>query len=225
MFGTKKKANSNENIIDETIADKSKFVTVGFSVFLVSILLFFILEIFTSSKISTQNAILKKGGGAEEKSREILMQIALKGKDVKDLEYKYIKEIMQFMSPTEFQEFKNSISTLANPLNVQINSLNEIESKKLDIYEIYAIEYEFLSKYENFIQLKSKLSETNFKINLVEETIQRYSPKSDKILANGIIHAYVFENKEDLLKKNEKLIEQQKIIEEKEAKKKASSKN
>jgi len=225
MFGKKKKNASNENIIDETIADKSKFVTVGFGALAVSILLFFILEISTSIKISTQNTTLKKGGGAEEKSREILMKIALKGKNVKDLEYKYIKEIMQFMSPKEFQEFKNSISTLANPLNVQINSLNEIESRKLDIYEIYAIEYEFLSKYENFIQLKSKLSETNFKINLVEETIQRYSPKSDKILANGIIHAYVFENKEDLLKKNEKLIEQQKIIEEKEAKKKASSKN
>ena len=225
MFSKKKKSTSNENIIDETIADKSKFVTVGFGTLAVSILLFFILEISTSVKISTQNATLKKGGGAEEKSREILMQIALKGKNVKDLEYKYIKEIMQFMSPKEFQEFKNSISTLANPLNVQINSLNEIESKKLDIYEIYAIEYEFLSKYENFIQLKSKLSETNFKINLVEETIKRYSPKSDKILANGIIHAYVFENKEVLLKKNEKLIEQQKIIEEKEAKKKVSSKN
>ena len=93
------------------------------------------------------------------------------------------------------------------------------------IYEIYAIEYEFLSKYENFIQLKNKLSETNFKINLVEETIVRYSPKSDKILANGIIHAYVFKNKEDLLAKNKKLIEQQKIIEEKEAQKKASSEN
>ena len=225
MFSKKKKSTSNENIIDETIADKSKFVTVGFGALAVSILVFFILEIYTSTKISTQNAILQKSGGAEEKSREMLMQIALKGKDVKDLEYKYIKEIMNFMSPKEFQEFKNNISTLANPLNVQINSLNETESKKLDIYEIYAIEYEFLSKYENFIQLKSKLSETNFKINLVEETIQRYSPKSDKILANGIIHAYVFENKEDLLKKNEKLIEQQKIIEEKEAKKKVSSKN
>ena len=225
MFGKKKKADSNENIIDETIADKSKFVTVGFGTLVVSILLFFILEIFTSSKISTQNAILKKGGGAEEKSREILMQIALKGKDVKDLEYKYIKEILQFMSPTEFQEFKNSISTFANPLNVQINSLNEIESKKLDIYEIYAIEYEFLSKYENFIKLKIKLSEINFKINLVEETIKRYSPKSDKILANGVIHAYVFKDKDNLLKKNEQLIERQKIIEEKEAEKKASSKN
>ena len=225
MFGKKKKDASNEDIIDETIADKSKFVTVGFGALVASVFLFIILEIYTSVKISTQKIVLKKDGGAEEKSREILMQIALKGKNVKDLEYEYIKEIMKFMSPTEFQEFKNNISALASPLNVQINSLNEIESEKLDIYEIYAIEYEFLSKYENFVQLKNKLSEINFKINLVEETIKRYSPKSDKILANGVIHAYVFKDKDDLLKKNEKLIEQQKIFEEKEAEKKASSKN
>ena len=225
MFGKKKKDTSNENIIDETIADQSKFVTVGFGVLVVSILLFFILEIFTTVKISTQNTALSKDRGAEEKSKGMLMKIALKGKEVRDLEYQYIKEIMKFMSPTEFQEFKNNISTLASPLNVQINSLNEIESKQLDIYEIYVIEYEFLSKYENFVQLKNKLSEINFKINLVEETIKRYSPKSDKILANGIIHAYVFKDKDNLLKKNEKLIEQQKILEEKEAEKKASSKN
>ena len=225
MFGKKKKDTSNENIIDETIADQSKFVTVGFGVLVVSILLFFILEIFTTVKISTQNIALSKDRGAEEKSKGMLMKIALKGKEVRDLEYQYIKEIMKFMSPTEFQEFKNNISTLASPLNVQINSLNEIESKQLDIYEIYVIEYEFLSKYENFVQLKNKLSEINFKINLVEETIKRYSPKSDKILANGVIHAYVFKDKDNLLKKNEKLIEQQKIIEEKEAEKKASSKN
>ena len=225
MFGKKKKDTSNENIIDETIADQSKFVTVGFGVLVVSIFLFFILEIFTTVKISTQNIALSKDRGAEEKSKGMLMKIALKGKEVRDLEYQYIKEIMKFMSPTEFQEFKNNISTLASPLNVQINSLNEIESKQLDIYEIYVIEYEFLSKYENFVQLKNKLSEINFKLNLVEETIKRYSPKSDKILANGIIHAYVFKDKGNLLKKNEKLIEQQKILEEKEAEKKASSKN
>ena len=225
MFGIKKKDATNENIIDETIADKSKFVTVGFGVLAVSILTFFVIEIFTSAKISNQNRVLLKYGGAEEKSNALLLKIAKKSKNAKNLEYNYIKEIMRFMSPTEFQEFKNSISTLANPLNVQINSLNEIEGKKLDIYEIYAMEYEFLSKYENFVQLKKKLSEINFKINLVEETIKRYSPKSDKILANGIIHAYVFKDKGNLLKKNEKLIEQQKILEEKEAEKKASSKN
>ena len=225
MFGIKKKDATNENIIDETIADKSKFVTVGFGVLAVSILTFFVIEIFTSAKISNQNRVLLKYGGAEEKSNALLLKIAKKSKNAKNLEYNYIKEIMRFMSPTEFQEFKNSISTLANPLNVQINSLNEIEGKKLDIYEIYAMEYEFLSKYENFIQLKKKISETTFKINLIEETIKRYSPKSDKILANGVIHAYVFKDKDELLKKNEKLIEQQKIIEEKQAAKKNSSKN
>ena len=225
MFGIKKKDATNENIIDETIADKSKFVTVGFGVLAVSILIFFVIEIFTSAKISNQNRVLLKYGGAEEKSNALLLKIAKKSKNAKNLEYNYIKEIMRFMSPTEFQEFKNSISTLANPLNVQINSLNEIEGKKLDIYEIYAMEYEFLSKYENFIQLKKKISETTFKINLIEETIKRYSPKSDKILANGVIHAYVFKDKDELLKKNEKLIEQQKIIEEKQAAKKNSSKN
>ena len=225
MFGIKKKDAKNENIIDETIADKSKFVTVGFGVLAVSILAFFVIEIFTSGKISNQNRVLSKFGGAEKKSNELLLKIAKKSKKARNLEYEYIKEIMRFMSPTEFQEFKNGISTLANPLNVQINSLNEIKSEKLDIYEIYAMEYEFLSKYENFIQLKKKISETTFKINLIEETIKRYSPKSDKILANGIIHAYVFKDKDELLKKNEKLIEQQKIIEEKEAAKKNSSKN
>ena len=225
MFGIKKKNATNENIIDETIADKSKFVTVGFGVLIVSIFTFFFIEIYTSAKLSNQKRVLLKDGGAEEKSNQLLLKIALKSKDARNLEYEYIKEIMQFMSPTEFQKFKNSISTLANPLNVQINSLNEIKSKKLDIYEIYAIEYEFLSKYENFIQLKKKISETTFKINLIEETIKRYSPKSDKILANGVIHAYVFKDKDELLKKNEKLIEQQKIIEEKQAAKKNSSKN
>ena len=217
MFGIKKKNATNENIIDETIADKSKFVTVGFGVLIVSIFTFFFIEIYTSAKLSNQKRVLLKDGGAEEKSNQLLLKIALKSKDARNLEYEYIKEIMQFMSPTEFQKFKNSISTLANPLNVQINSLNEIKSKKLDIYEIYAIEYEFLSKYENFIHLKNKLSETTFKINLIEETIKRHSPKSDKILANGIIHAYVFKDKDELLKKNENLIKQQKTIEEKEA--------
>ena len=44
MFGSKKKNASNENIIDETIADKSKFVTVGFGALAASILLFIILS-------------------------------------------------------------------------------------------------------------------------------------------------------------------------------------
>ena len=180
--------------------------------------------------VDTQNEVVKEekrlrvdnqpyGNILAEIKKLIFKKHPYKGTTIGEMEH------LDAATLEEFQEFKNSISTIANPLNVQINSLNEIESKKLDIYEIYAIEYEFLSKYENFIQLKKKLSETNFKINLVEETIVRYSPKSDKILANGIIHAYVFKDKEDLLTKNEKLIEQQKINEEKEAVKKASAEN
>ena len=41
------------------------------------------------------------------------------GKDVNKSEYEYIKEIMMFMSPTEFQNFKNSISGIASEFNVQ----------------------------------------------------------------------------------------------------------
>ena len=38
---------------------------------------------------------------------------------------------MMFMSPTEFQNFKNSISGMANEFNVQINSLNESQSRSI----------------------------------------------------------------------------------------------
>ena len=225
MFGIKKKNASNDTLNDETISDKSKFVLVGFYTLIISIILFIFLEIFTSIKLSNQNTILRTNSGADEESRSILMRIAVKGNEVKKINYEHIKEIMRLMSPKEFQEFKNNISGMASSLNVQINSLNEMKSEKLDIYDIYAIEYQFLSKYENFVQLKKKISETKFKINLFEENIERYSPESDKILAKGIIHAYVFMDKENLLNNNKKLIEEQKIIEEKEAKKKTELNN
>ena len=71
MFGIKKKDAKNENIIDETIADKSKFVTVGFGVLAVSILMFFVIEIFTSAKISNQNFSEKADDGLKLKSTYI----------------------------------------------------------------------------------------------------------------------------------------------------------
>ena len=225
MFGIKKKNASNDTLNDETISDKSKFVLVGFYTLIASIILFIFLELFTSMKLSDQNNILEKNNGADNESRNVLINIAKKGNEVKKINYEHIKEIMRLMSPKEFQEFKNNISGMASSFNVQINSLNEIKNEKLDIYEIYAIEYQFLSKYENFVQLKKKISETKFKINLFEENIERYSPESDKILAKGIIHAYVFMDKENLLNNNKKLIEEQKIIEEKEAKKKTELNN
>jgi hypothetical protein len=221
MFGLKKKNISVDvkSLEDETIIDRSKFVIFGFGLLIVSILLFFFLEIFTSLKISNQNSLLKKDSSVEEKSISILNQIGKSNYDVSTLEYKYLKEIMKFMSPKEFQTFKNNISGIASQLNVQINSINELKSRRLDIYHIYSIEYQFLSKYENLVKLKEKISETDFKVNVYEENIKRYSPESEKVLTSGIIEVYVFEQKEKIIKNKSKLIEKFKAIEEKELEK------
>jgi len=215
MFGSKKINDVDNSVSDETIGDKSKFVVFGFTVLIASILLFIILEIFTSVKISSQKNMLKMSGSVQKESDKILMDIGELGKKSEEIEYQYIKEIMKFMSPKEFQEFKNGISGIASSLNVQINSLNEIEKERLSIYHIYAIEYEFLSEYENFVKLKNKLSKTNFKINLLKETITRENPYSMKIIASGIINAYVFEEKIKTLEAKKKLIEKYQAIEEK----------
>ena len=48
-------------------------------------------------------------------------------------------------------------------------------------YSINYIEYQFLSTYENLTFLKNKIAETNFKINIIEESIYRENAKSDKV--------------------------------------------
>ena len=125
------------------------------------------------------------------------------------------------MSPAEFQNFKNSISGMANQFNVQINSLNEGKSEQLGKeYSIYYIKYQFLSTYENLTFLKNKIAETKFKINIMEETITRESPTSKKILAVGTFGVYIFKNKEKLLKDKQKLIDKFSKIEADKAEKK-----
>ena len=147
--------------------------------------------------------------------------MALAGKNVNEAEYAFIKEMMKFMSPAEFQNFKNSISGTANQFNVQINSLNEGKSESLGKeYSIYYIEYQFLSTYENLTFFKNKIAETKFKINIMEETITRESPTSKKILAVGTFGVYIFNNKEKLLKDKQKLIEKFSKIEADKAEKK-----
>ena len=138
----------------------------------------------------------------------MLLELTNFNKKIKVLDYEYIKMIMNFMSPKEFQNFKNGISGIANSMNVQINSINEGESTKVGEYNSYLIKYEILSNYENFINFKKKLSETEFKINLTNEIVTRENPESSKVLVVGSIEAYIFENKENFLKKNEKLIEE-----------------
>ena len=134
---------------------------------------------------------------------------------------------MKFMSPTEFQNFKNSISGMASEFNVQINSLNESESDKLGkIYSVNYIEYQFLSTYQNLTYFKNKIAESDFKINIIDENISRENANSEKVIAQGKIGVYVFPGKEKLLKDKSKIIEKFKAEEEKlDAKNKAETEN
>ena len=208
------KKNKTNNIEDESIKDKSKFVVVGFTVMILSLLIFLISEIYTSLSLSKQDLAIAGSGDIEKKTNKALLDMAIAGKNVNEAEYTFIKEIMKFMSPAEFQNFKNSISGMANQFNVQINSLNEGKSEQLGKeYSIYYIEYQFLSTYENLTFLKDKIAETKFKVNIIEEKISRESPTSQKILAEGIFGVYIFNNKEKLLKEKKALIESFKKIE------------
>ena len=217
MFGS----NKNTKVIeDESMKDKSKFVVVGFTVMIISFIALVVGEIYTSLQLSKQAKLIAGSGGIKEESENIVMEMAKSGKEVNRSTYEYIKETSKFMSPTEFQNFKNSISGMATKFNVQINSLNEGKAENLGkIYAINYVEYQFLSTFENLTFLKKEIAESNFKINIVEESIVRENPTSDKVIANGKIGVYVFPGKEKLLKKKAKIIEQFKKEEEKLAEK------
>tara|TARA_B100001939_G_scaffold342881_1_gene354638 strand:+ start:54 stop:713 length:660 start_codon:yes stop_codon:yes gene_type:complete len=213
MLGLNK--NKTKVVEDESIRDKSKFIVVGFTVMILSFLLFFIGEIYTSLKLSKQSSLIQGTGDVQDQADKIILEMAKAGKNVNQAEYAYIQEIMKFMSPSEFQNFKNSISGMASQFNVQINSLNESKPEKLGKkYSINFIEYQFLSTFENLTLLKNKISETDFKVNIIEEVILRENPKSKKVLTNGKIGVYVFAGKEKLLKEKKNIIDQFKKEEE-----------
>lgn len=207
MFGLGKA--KSKPVEDESIRDKSKFVVVGFTVLVLSFLLLVISEIYTSMQLSGQNKEISGSSNVQEQSDKIVLEMAKVGKDVNKADYEYIKEVMKFMSPTEFQNFKNSISGTAGQFNVQINSLNEGKAEKLgNKYMVNYIEYQFLSTFENLTFLKNKISETEFKINIIEETVARENPSSERVIAEGKIGVYVFPGKEKLLKDKKSIIEQ-----------------
>ena len=206
MFGSNKNTKAVE---DESMKDKSKFVVVGFTVMILSLISLVVSEIYTSLQLSKQAKLISGSGGIKSESENIVIEMAKVGKDVNKSEYEYIKEIMKFMSPTEFQNFKNSISGMATKFNVQINSLNEGKAEKLgNKYMVNYIEYQFLSTFENLTFLKNKISETEFKINIIEETVARENPSSERVIAEGRIGVYVFPGKEKLLKDKKSIIEQ-----------------
>ena len=177
-------------------------------------------EIFQEEVIDLKDGIETKmsftgTGDVQDQADKIILEMAKAGKNVNQAEYAYIQEIMKFMSPSEFQNFKNSISGMASQFNVQINSLNESKPEKLGKkYSINFIEYQFLSTFENLTLLKNKISETEFKVNIIEEVILRENPKSKKVLTNGKIGVYVFAGKEKLLKEKKNIIDQFKKEEE-----------
>ena len=217
MFGSNKNVKAVE---DESMRDKSKFVVVGFTVMIISLIALVGGEIYTSLQLSKQAKLIAGSGGIKKQSEDIVIEMAKSGKEVNRSTYEYIKEVSKFMSPTEFQNFKNSISGMATKFNVQINSLNEGDAENLGkTYAINYVEYQFLSTFENLTFLKKEIAELEFKINIVEENIVRENPNSDKIIAEGKIGVYVFPGKERLLKDKAGIIEMFKKEEEKQAEK------
>ena len=223
MFGSNK---STKAVEDESMRDKSKFVVVGFAVMVVSLIALVAGEIYTSLQLSKQAKLIASSGGIKEESENIVLEMAKSGKEVNKSTYNYIKEISKFMSPSEFQNFKNSISGMATKFNVQINSLNEGKAENLGkIYAINYVEYQFLSTFENLTFLKKEIAESNFKINIIEENVVRENPTSDKVIAEGKIGVYVFPGKERLLKDKAGIIEMFKKEEEKKAEQSNTEKN
>ena len=213
-FSNKKKSDIVE---DESIKDKSKFVVVGFAFMIFAFLFLIITEVYTSLSISNQQRIITSSNNIEDDSGKVLLEMSKVGKDIKEAEYSFITQIMKFKSPEEFQDFKNSISGIANQFNIQILNLNESAPVELkEKFSKYFINYQLLSTFENFTFFKNKISELPFNINVENETINRENPTSNKIIVDGVISVYVYEEKEKLLKKNEKLISEMKSKIEKE---------
>lgn len=212
MFGSKK--NKSNSSLDETLKDNSKKIVIGVSVLVATIIIVLILEIYTVTVKGSQNKKIRIGKGAEERSKTIMLEMAKIGKETKDLEFKYYKALETIMSPMEFQNFKNSISGIANENKVKINSINEGKVQDVRGYKMNTINLDLLSGYNDYVNFKKNIAETPFRINFDKETIIRENPTSSKIKITAVISALVFEKKDKLLKDNKKFIEQMKRAEE-----------
>ena len=84
------KKNKTNNIEDESIKDKSKFVVVGFTVMILSLLIFLISEIYTSLSLSKQDLAIAGSGDIEKKTNKALLDMAVAGKNVNEAEYAFI---------------------------------------------------------------------------------------------------------------------------------------
>jgi len=227
MFGSKKKNDSE--IQSETTVDNSNQIIIGVAVLFMSILLILIIKIYTASSISSQERIISQGKQAEKKSPSILIELGKIGKKSKEAEYRYLKELKKIMSPEELQKFKNSITGIASKNKVIINSIFEGKQIPAAEYTIFAINFEAISTFTNYVNFKKDLSKNAFKIYFEQETIARETPSSTNIKVNAVINAVVLKNKKQLLEKKKKFYEQMEKAEmkqkEKEAKLRSNSKN
>ncbi|MDC0954488.1 hypothetical protein OAR93_03580 [Pelagibacteraceae bacterium] len=227
MFGSKKKNDSE--IQSETTVDNSNQIIIGVAVLFMSILLILIIKIYTASSISSQERIISQGKQAEKKSQSILIELGKIGKKSKEAEYRYLKELKKIMSPEELQKFKNSITGIASKNKVIINSIFEGKQIPAAEYTIFAINFEAISTFTNYVNFKKDLSKNAFKIYFEQETIARETPSSTNIKVNAVINAVVLKNKKQLLEKKKKFYEQMEKAEmkqkEKEAKLRSNSKN
>jgi hypothetical protein len=227
MFGSKKKNDSG--IQSETTVDNSNQIIIGVAVLFMSILLILIIKIYTASSISSQERIISQGKQAEKKSQSILIELGKIGKKSKEAEYRYLKELKKIMSPEELQKFKNSITGIASKNKVIINSIFEGKQIPAAEYTIFAINFEAISTFTNYVNFKKDLSKNAFKIYFEQETIARETPSSTNIKVNAVINAVVLKNKKQLLEKKKKFYEQMEKAEmkqkEKEAKLRSNSKN
>lgn len=214
MFGLKK--NKSNAIQDETLVDHSKKILVGTIVLILVIITVLILEIVTFSIKGSQSKQIVAGQQAEKKSQNILIEMGKIGKQSKEKEYEFIKSLRTIMSPMQFQEFKNSISTSASMNNVFLASLNEGAPVKVSDYIENTINFESVSSYDEYVSFKKTISENPFRINFEKETITRETPTSLSIKVQGVIKVIVYENKDKLFMEKAKFIKQMQLAEEKE---------
>ena len=221
MLGKKNKDNEAPGLPDETLKDKSKSNVVGFAIFVFALLLIIGLELYSVITLSSQNKTIKASDGADEKGKEILMNMAKVGKKVNLAEYDYAKSLETIMNPQNFQDFKNSITPMAAKFNVNINSISDGEITNVGKkFKIYRLKYEVLSEYKNYVSFRKEIAKTPFKINFEQELIKRDAPKSNKILITGTVTAYIMEKKDKELKKLATSIKKIEREKEKEKKKK-----
>jgi len=213
VFGLKK--NKSNAIQDETLVDHSKKILVGTIVLILVIITVLILEIVTFSIKGSQSKQIVAGQQAEKKSQNILIEMGKIGKQSKEKEYEFIKSLRTIMSPMQFQEFKNSISTSASMNNVFLASLNEGAPVKVSDYIENTINFESVSSYDEYVSFKKTISETPFRINFEKETITRETPTSLSIKVQGVIKVIVYENKDKLFMEKAKFIKQMQLAEEK----------